>query len=196
VFGWYGQFNIPAWSETMFLFIYLFIYNKILALFSNTMLFEVLGPRLIFGWCEAVMYQNWYKVGITSGPYWAHIATKLVLPQLIPGLVESLLPLWIPGIYLLYTRPVLVETWNQCWAGAKVGTLLYTSVGQVTGWNPGTHHGIKELTTPVRPEAIAGTCVPIPAWYGHEVWCFIFKTNCDGTEVVIILEAGLAKFGY
>jgi hypothetical protein len=49
VFGWYGQFNIPAWSETMFLFIYLFIYNKILALFSNTMLFEVLGPRLIFG---------------------------------------------------------------------------------------------------------------------------------------------------
>lgn len=80
-----------------------------MALFSNTMLFEVLGPRLIFGWCEAVVYQNWYKVGITSGPYWARIATKLVLPQLIPGLVESLLPLLIPGIGLLYTRPALVE---------------------------------------------------------------------------------------
>ncbi len=109
MFGWYGLLNKPAWSETMFLFIYLFIYNKFLALFSNTMLFEVLGPRLIFGWCEAVVYQNWYKVGITSGPYWARIATKLVLPQLIPGLVESLLPLLIPGIGLLYTRPALVE---------------------------------------------------------------------------------------
>ncbi len=67
MFGWYGLLNIQAWYETKFLFIYLFLYDNFLALFSNTMLFEVLGPRLIFGWCEGVMYQNWYEVGIASG---------------------------------------------------------------------------------------------------------------------------------
>ncbi len=50
----------------------------------------VLGPRLNFGWYEAAIHlmlrldkQNWYKAGITSGPYHAHIRIMLVLPQLI-----------------------------------------------------------------------------------------------------------------